>query len=270
MRTASPAAAAGIVKGDRLTAIGDVPVAEAVAQYWAALGLTVVGDRGQVGARVLAAGRRNRPRDLTIAHAGTERRLSLASLYASEPDLAPVTIATQRRGIHAVLINNSLGDLATIAAFDTAMASIPDRAAVMIDLTNTPSGGNTSVARAMMGWFVKAAAAYQVHSLPSEMRETGIARQWIEQVLPRAGKFHPGPVSIRVGRWTGSMGEGLAIGFNTIGGKVCGGPMAQLRGAVYDFALPSSGIVVKFAAERLNTTKGLARERFEPPPCTGE
>lgn len=268
VRAASPSAVAGIVAGDRLTAVGGVPVAKAVVQYWAALGLPVTGDRGEVGARVLAAGRRDRPRDLSIAHAGTERRLTLPSLYTIERNLPPVTIITQERGIHGIRINNSLGDQTSIAAFDAAMAAVPDRAALLIDLTDTPSGGNTSVARAMMSWFVNGPVAYQVHSLPLEERETGIARQWIEQVLPRAGKFHSGPVSVRVGRWTGSMGEGIAIGFRAIGATVCGGAMAQLRGAVYDFALPSSGLVVKFATERLTTTDGIAREKFVPPPCS--
>lgn len=138
---------------------------------------------------------------------------------------------------------------------------------MVIDLTDTPSGGNTSVARAIMGWFVDRPTSYQVHRLPAEERETGIARQWIEQVLPRAGKFHRGAVTVRVGRWTGSMGEGLAVGLRAAGARVCGGAMAGLRGAVYDFTLPASGLVVKFPAERLSTVDGIPRERFVPSPC---
>ena len=145
------------------------------------------------------------------------------------------------------------------------MAGLPTKAAaVTIDLTDTPSGGNTSVARAIMGWFVDRARSYQVHQLPSEERETGIKRQWIEQVLPRAGKYHATLPVVRVGRWTGSMGEGLAIGFAALGALVEGTPMAGLKGAVYDFALPSSGLIVKLPAERLYTVWGLPREKFGP------
>lgn len=168
-----------------------------------------------------------------------------------------------------ITFNNALGDSATIAAFDAAMAKVAPRAAVTLDLTDTPGGGTTSIARAVMGWFVTRPMAYQVHNLPAEERETGIARQWIEQVLPRAGKYHPGPVSVRVGRWTGSLGEGLAIGFAALGKPVCGTAMARLKGAVYDFDLTHSRLRVKFPAERLYTVAGQPRETVVPRRCVG-
>jgi hypothetical protein len=40
----------------------------------------------------------------------------------------------------------------------------------------------------------------------------------------------------------------------------------DLKGAVYDFPLPSSGLVVKLPAERLYTVEGLPREKFIPKP----
>ena len=63
------------------------------------------------------------------------------------------------------------------------------------------------------------------------------------------------------------MGEGIAIGFRAIGAEVCGGRMAQLKGAVYDFSLPASGMVVKLPAERLTATDGLPREDFVARQC---
>jgi carboxyl-terminal processing protease len=146
---------------------------------------------------------------------------------------------------------------------------LPVNAKIILDLTDTPSGGNTSVARAIMGWFVSRASSFQMHQLPAEERETGIARQWIEQVLPREGKHHVTLPIVRVGRWTGSMGEGLAIGFAAFGARVEGTQMAQLKGAVYDFTLPSSGLTVKFPAERLYTVKGRPREDFVPAAVDG-
>jgi hypothetical protein len=261
VRVDTPAARAGIVAGDRLTAVDRVPIAQAVAAFWSPLGLDAAGERGAYGARVLAAGRRDRPRVLTVSHGGFARTLTLPSLYDAHQDQPPLSVTGT-----TIRFNNSLGDAATIVAFDTAMAALPATAPVTIDLTDTPSGGNTSVARAVMGWFVTGPSAYQVHNLPAEERETGVPRQWIEQVLPRAGKFHPGPVKVLVGRWTGSMGEGLAIGFAAFGKPVCGTRMAGLRGAVYDFTLPASGLVVKFPSERLYTTGGVPRETFVPRP----
>jgi len=264
VRPASPASAAGIGPGDRLVAVSGVPTARAVAAFWRSLGLDVTSERADYAARVLGAGRRDRPRDLTFAHGATIRRVTLPSMYTVHSEGPPLSLTRERGGLTVIRINNSLGDQATVAAFDTAMAKLPPRAPLIIDLSNTASGGNSSVARAMMSWFVRQPRNYQIHELPAEQRETGIARRWIEQVLPRRGKFHATLPIIRVGRWTGSMGEGIAIGFAALGARVEGTRMAQLKGAVYDFSLPSSGMVVKLPAERLYTVNGQPREDFVP------
>ncbi len=263
VRDGSPAMAAGVRPGDRLTAVADVPVAEAVRAFWTDLGLPVTLERAAFAARVLAAGRRDRARALTFARTGA---LSLASLYGRRTPDGALTVSRED-GTLVIRLHNSLGDDGTIAAFDAAMATAAPGQPVRIDLTDTPSGGNTTVARAILGWFVDAPAGYQVHNLPREERETGIARQWIEQVLPRPGQHHDGPVSVRVGRWTGSMGEGLAVGFHAIGAPVCGDRMAGLRGAVYDLPLEHSGLVLKLPVERLSTVDGVPRERFEAAAC---
>ena len=263
VRDGSPAALAAIRPGDLLAAVGGVPIEKAVAGFWNQLGLSVTPERADYAARVLAAGRRDRPRQLTIAQGGRERVLTLPNLYANSPD-RPLLSVNRAAPRIVIRFNNSLGDQKTIAAFDRAMAALKRKTPLLIDLTDTPSGGNTSVARAIMGWFVDRPRSYQVHRLPSEERETGIPRQWIEQVLPRSGKYHARLPVVRVGRWTGSMGEGLAIGFAALGARVEGTRMAGLKGAVYDFSLPSSGMTVKLPAERLYTVDGLPREKFVP------
>ncbi len=264
VKPASPASAAGIVPGDRLVAVSGVSSGRAVASFWRSLGLEVTGERADYAARVLGAGRRDRPRDLTILHDGKARRLTLASMYTIQADAPPVGVETGQDGRAVIRINNSLGDQGTISAFDAAMARLSRDAPVTIDLTDTPSGGNSSVARAMLSWFVDRPRSYQMHELSAEERETGIARRWVEQVLPRSGKYHSTLPVIRVGRWTGSMGEGIAIGFAALGARVEGTQMSQLKGAVYDFALPSTGMVVKLPAERMYTVAGQPRELFRP------
>lgn len=267
VREGSPAALAGVRQGDALTAVGDLPTGQAVAAFWSEPGLPAEGERAGYAARVLAAGRRDRPRDLTIrGRDGVERRLSLPNLYAvRRADQPPVTVR-ESGDDRVIRFNDSLGDSGTIAAFDAAMANARAGQRVVLDLTDTASGGNTVVARAIMGWFVDGPTAYQIHNLPAEERETGIPRQWIEQVLPRPGKRHRGPVSVRVGRWTGSMGEGLAIGMDALGAEVSGGPMAGLLGAVYDHRLANSGLVIKLPTERLYAVDGTPREAFVPRP----
>jgi carboxyl-terminal processing protease len=267
VRENSPASAAGIRQGDHLTKIGTQPVAEAVAQFWSALGLAQTPERSAFAARVLAAGRRDRQRQLVFDGVGGRRAVTLDSLYARSAVMPPLTVIRNGRGDTEIRLNNSLGENGTIAAFDGAMSAIPAGSRLILDLSDTPSGGNTTVARAIMGWFVDRPVSYQIHQLPAEERETGIPRQWIEQVLPRPGKYYRGPVEIKVGRWTGSMGEGLAIGLQAIGKSLCGGGMAGLKGAVYDFPLPATGMVVKFPAERLYAVSGTPREAVVPRAC---
>jgi carboxyl-terminal processing protease len=264
VRDGSPAAAAGVRPGDLLLAVDGKPTPQAVADFWRDLGARGGGERDAFAARVLAAGRRDRPRRMTFGRAGRTRDVTLPSLYAiRRPPMPPVTSSTVG-GDYRIRFHDSLGDSATIAAFDAAMAGAGAGQRLVIDLTDTPSGGNTSVARAVLGWFVRRPTFYQVHNLPAEERETGIARQWVEQVLPRAGKYRAGPVLVRVGRWTGSMGEGLAIGCHAIGARVEGQPMAGLLGAIYDDRLEQSGLVIKLPTERLSATDGTPREKFVP------
>jgi hypothetical protein len=264
VRQGSPASKAGITEGDRLSAIDGVPMSIAVANYWADLGTTGGAERDAYAARVLAAGRRDRPRSITVTGRSGVRSLILPSLYSLHPPPLPPVSTTSVRGQYRIRFNDSLGESAAIAAFDTAMAAAPRGHRLLIDLQDTPSGGNTTVARAVLSWFVSRPTFYQMHNLPVEERATGIARQWVEQVLPRPGKHYRGPVTVRVARWTGSMGEGLAIGFHAIGARVEGTRMAGLRGAVYDYKLPASGLVLKLPTERVYTVDGMPRERFVP------
>lgn len=264
VREGSPAEQAGVRAGDRLAAIGTVPIARAIELFWADLGLPVTPERAGFAARVLAAGRRSALRHLTVARGAEMRQLELPNLYFRQLLDRPALGVDEQDGRLVIRFNDSLGDEATIAAFDRAMAQARPGHPVLLDLTDTASGGNTSVARAIMGWFVDRPTSYQMHSLPAEERQSGIARQWIEQVLPRAGKHHEGPVTVRVGRWTGSMGEGLALGFDAIGARIEGGPMAGLLGAIYDYKLEQSGLTIKFPVERLFHIDGTPRERFVP------
>lgn len=266
VRPGSPAAQAGVRPGDVLAAVGGIDTTRAVAAFWEDLGVTAVTDeRAGFAARILAAGRRNARRSLTFRRA--DRRLpplDLPNLYQlPRQDLPLVTVVAERRSLR-LRFNDSLGNSATVAAFDAAMAQGRPGQRIVLDLTETPSGGNSNVARAILGWFVDRPRFYQMHNLPAEARQTGVVRQWVEQVLPRPGRRHRGPVTVLVGRWTGSMGEGLAIGFDAIGGEVEGTRMAGLLGAVYDRRLEHSGLIVKLPAERLMSPGGLPREEFVP------
>ncbi|MEO8806353.1 MAG: S41 family peptidase [Burkholderiaceae bacterium] len=163
-----------------------------------------------------------------------------------------------------VRIHNSLGDPALVQAFDAALAAMPDARALVLDLRDTPSGGTSSVARGLMGRFVRRPMPYQRHELVSEFRSHGVRRLWVEYVAPRGTPFLP-PVVVLVGHWTGSMGEGIAIGLNAArGARVVGQPMAHLLGALGETVLPHSKIPVRVPTEKLFHVDGRAREAFVP------
>lgn len=163
-----------------------------------------------------------------------------------------------------VRVHNALGEHALVAAFDKALVDLQHTHALVIDLRDTPSGGNSSVARGILGRLVDRMLPYQRHELVSEFRATGVRRVWDEYVLPRGQPFLK-PVVVLVGPWTGSMGEGLAIGLNaTRGAAVLGQPMAKLLGANAETVLPHSLIAVRLPAEKLFHVDGTPREAVLP------
>ena len=264
VRADSLASIAGVNGGDELVGIDGVEIATAVTVFWSKLGLDVTPRRKGYAARVLAAGRRDRDRRLDVEHPGaTHQSLILPSVYKSGDSQSLLSVALVL-GAATIRFNDSLGNTAIIAMMDQLLADIPSNDALTLDLRDTPSGGNTVVGRAIIGWFVDRARGYQVHNRPEEARLTGIERQWIEEVMPRLGRHRASLPKILVGRWTGSMGEGLAIGFAALGSCVQGDPMAGLNGSVEDIALGTTGISIKLPTERLMTMAGLPREDFLP------
>ncbi|HET9278036.1 MAG TPA: S41 family peptidase, partial [Flavitalea sp.] len=114
-----------------------------------------------------------------------------------------------------IKFNNSLGQTDVIQLFDSALNQLKNTQALILDLRETPSGGNTMVARGIMSRFVTKEMPYQKHVEPNnEGKKFGIKRSWLEFVSPRGPFTYDGQVVVLVNHWTGSMGEGIAIGFD--------------------------------------------------------
>jgi C-terminal processing protease CtpA/Prc len=70
---------------------------------------------------------------------------------------------------------------------------------------------------------------------------------------------------ILVNRWTGSMGEGIAIGFDGMKrAKIIGDKMAGLLGAIYSYNCPETKIGFSIPVEKLFHVNGTPREDFKP------
>ena len=84
---------------------------------------------------------------------------------------------------------------------------------------------------------------------------------------PRGPFAYTAPVFVLVGRWTGSMGEGIAMGLDDgLRALAIGDPMAGLLGAITEIRLPNTGIAVRIPTERLTTPGGTPRELFGTTP----
>ena len=196
---------------------------------------------------------------------GSDRSPSQASASSQSDtpvqERAPLTVS-RRDGVVVMRVENALGDDALITAFDDALRAALDAVTLVLDLRNTPSGGNTNVARAIMGHFVDDVRAYQVHDIPAIERATTVPRRFVEQVLPREPRY-PGQLVVLGGRWSGSMGEGLVIGLDAAAeAEVFASDMGDLLGGLYNVDLERSGIRIDLGVERLFHVDGTPREDF--------
>lgn len=214
---------------------------------------------------VALAGHRRQPRALVVADGARRRTFALAATadQAKRVQDGPLLSVERQGTLGIVRINNSLGRQALIAQFDQALASLADTTALLIDLRNTPSGGNTSVARGLMGHFVDADRPYQLHTIPYEARALGPPRKFMEYVVPH-GRRYGGKVYVAGGRWTGSMGEGLMIGFDAIGATTVGAELADLLGGLSNETIAGSAARIDLGAEQLFTVTGVPREDYRP------
>jgi C-terminal processing protease CtpA/Prc len=258
---------AGVRPGMEITAVDGVPVEQAIRPFLGRALRQADAAARNFALQQLLAGDHRHPRTWTLRAGG-----KALSARPDEPTMQlenihyPARLEARRLGtIGYVKVNNCLFDNALIAAFDSALTSLQGTAGLILDLRETASGGNSAVARAMMGRFISQEGAYQRHELPAEEAQTGIRRSWLELVSPR-GPRYAAPLLVLAGRWTGSMGEGLTIGFDALHrATVVGSEMAQLNGAIYSYSLPHSGIGFNIPVERLFHVDGRPRETFRPP-----
>lgn len=262
VRADAPASRAGVRPGMQILAVDGEPIAAAVAALEPSLLNAPDPAAREWALQLVLAGHRERDTvRLSIAADSGAQDLSFAPL-----DTRPEALLSQKLvgDVGYIRFNNSLGEDALVPAFDAALAKFAGARALVIDLRDTASGGVSSVARGIIGRFVREPMPYQRHELIAEFRATGIRRIWVEYVAPRGPMFAQ-PVVVLAGHWTGSMGEGIAIGLNaTRNAPILGEPMAHLLGALDQIELPNSHIPVRVPAEKLFHVNGTPREAFEP------
>jgi carboxyl-terminal processing protease len=266
VRAGSDAAAQGVPVGATVVAVDGHDPASRIATLLGRPLQSLSRVQAQHGLNLALAGVREQPRQMVLRVTGgppRSFRLKSPGELARVLSRAPSVVAERRGAAGLIRFNNSLGRDDTRERFAAALQGLLDTRALAIDLRQTPSGGNTTVARAIMGHFVTREQPYQVHVVSGEQRRFGVARKFIELVAPRPPHYD-GRVFVLCGRWTGSMGEGMAIGFDALGHTTVGSPMAHLLGALSHETLPTSQARVELGQEQLLHVNGTPREAFHP------
>lgn len=266
VRRGSDARRAGVAVGDTIVQIGGEPLESRIAER-----LTPAVDNHDPKAREwallsLLTGRADEARSITLRSSdGRTRTVNLAINRQFDRPPGPLIASVLPGNLGLIRFNNSLGDQATVGAFDAALVKLRSTRGLIIDLRDVPSGGDSSVALGIMGRFAMRMLPYQHHRIP-HYGQTDVERNWVELVAPRGPFPYTAPVVVLVDHWTGSMGEGLAVGFDAMHrALVLGTPMAGLAGAVSDFVLPKTGIDIAIATEQIYTVGGTPRQDRKPP-----
>lgn len=258
IRPGTSAAKAGLRLGDEVVAIYGQPPLEA-ARGRITAGPEDLPGRLDWALNAAMAGYRDAARSVTVRRDGEDIRIALEAPEPAAPS-QPVTSRWAADGVGYIRLENSLGQDDTVPAFRQALGAFHDAKGLVLDLRNTPSGGNTGVAEPILGAFLEEKAAYQLTVPPGQEPEPRFAG-------PADGEAFAAPVIVLVGHWTGSMGEGLAIGFDATGaGTVMGTRMARLAGGTEGFSLPQSGIRFWLPTYDLTHVDGTPRHQWAPSP----
>ncbi|MCG1037229.1 S41 family peptidase [Polaribacter sargassicola] len=215
-------------------------------------------------ANKIISGRYNQPRILTL-------KLKNDKIITLDVDKIKIRKETNLlssytvNNIGVIKINNSLGNNNLINAFDIELDKLFNTKALILDLRNTVDGGNTYVARAIMGRFIDKELPYQKHVSKEQYgNNPTIVQSWLEFVSPR-GKQYKKPIIVIVGRWTGSMGEGLAIGLDGMQrAKIVGTEMERLAGSMKSFYFKNRNYGYRIAIDKLFHVNGIVRENYIP------
>lgn len=210
---------------------------------------------------MLFAGTHDKPRKVTVLLNGIEKDYFPDDVKIVD-DKTIIEYKILDNNIGYIKVDNSLYNYDLINKFDSIVDSFILLKGIILDLSETPGGGNTTVARAIMGRFIDSKLPYQTHEVDEPGYDT--KQVWTEYVIPRR-KTYKGKVVLMVGHWTGSMGEGIAIGFDAMKRvTIVGTKMAGLLGAIDGFKLTNTKIGFQISTERLYHINGTPRENYIP------
>ncbi len=203
----------------------------------------------------IIAGKRNEPRVLSL-HLKSEDTvdfdLDKLKLRTDKFILIPKII---QDNIGYIRINNTLGQCMLVDEIDRVMKDLFDTKAMILDLRNTVDGGASHIANPM-GRFITEKRPYQQYEDQEE--------SYFGYVEPKK-PIYTKPLYVLVNRWTGSMGEGMAIGLDGMQrATIVGTEKERLAGGMktIDFKYYDYGFDISF--EKTLRIDGSPRDEFVP------
>lgn len=254
VRAGSAAETAGLVPNRVINAVDGVDITEAAAAQMP----VCLGRPDPLAAsyalNVAVAGRRGAPRLIGLSN-GAALDLALQT-GPQEPDVS--FDAIEELGYIRIA---SFGDPSSVDVFDAALKRLQYSRGLIIDVRRN-GGGDTAVARPIMGRFIGERAPY------ARMRRRegrGFGRAWTEYVEPRGPFTYEAPVVVLVDRWSASMAEGFPMGMRGLGrARIVGTKMMGLGAAVLTIQLPVSGIALQYSAEPVYDSANKPRWELSP------
>lgn len=257
IRPGSAAAKQNLKLGDKLVSYNDQPADEIVSTRIHHRGPDISDQRFGWALNAAIAGNRGAPRVLTVQRDDQQITVSLGE-PAPDTLAAPLTGKVLEPNIGYIRFNNSLGNIETVGAFNTALEALRRTDGLILDLRDTPGGGGTDIAEPILGRLISEPAPYQ---LTVPIGEAPIPRI----VKPTGTWTYESPVIVLAGRWTGSMGEGMTIGLDGLGrAQIMGDVMAGLAGGTECFGLDDTGLSICMPTYDLHHVDGTPRHMWHP------
>jgi carboxyl-terminal processing protease len=204
------------------------------------------------------AGNVGMPRTIKISNDGNIRDVPI--LLKSRDQKADIESKIIEGNIGYVAINSFANDSA-IAEFDNALDRLQATNGLIIDVRNN-GGGDTAVARPIMGRFISSRKPY---AKMSKRAGTGLGNMWIETVNPRGPFMYDKPVVVLCNHWSASMAEGFPMGMRAIANaKIIGTRMMGLGAAVYTHHIPIIDLSFQYSAEPVYDVNGNSRSNLIP------
>jgi carboxyl-terminal processing protease len=263
LRRGFSAEQAGLKVGMEVVSVNGLPIKETVAHRLPKSLRAINDDLRNWALRVVLAGTHDQPRVIQAQNqngAVTFYRLDLPTQTTADNHryIPKVEWRMLRQQIGYIKINDLISR-EIVSQFDSALDGLKASRGLVLDLRDIPEGGNTDVAEPILGRLIDRRMGYQ-QVIP--LHEPA----YIKEVSPRGEWTYKAPIVVLVNRWTGSMGEGMAIGLDGMKrATVVGTRMAGLNGGIFSLELPNTKIRVNYAGERLNHINGTPRENFVPP-----